>query len=65
MESTIKTQKTVFPDEKLTLDEWKRYTKASSAYVSRTPVYNANEMMKAYDTDRLNKYYKKLTLITV
>lgn len=58
----IKIQKTVYPEQQLTEDEWKQYTKASSAYVDKTPIYNANDMMRDYDQDRLNKYYKKLIL---
>ena len=58
----IKIQSTVYPDQQLTEDQWKQYTKASSAYVDRKPIHNANEMMKDYDQDRLNKYYKKLLL---
>jgi hypothetical protein len=53
---------TVYPDQQLSFDEWAKETKASSAYIDRTPIYNANKMNKEYDEDKLNKYFKQLML---
>lgn len=53
---------TVYPDQELTKAEWFEQTKASSRYVDKTPVYNADKMNKEYDQDKLNKYFKQLML---
>ncbi len=53
---------TVYPEQQLTEAEWFEETKASSMYVDRTPIHNANQMNGEYDDDRLNKYFKQLML---
>jgi hypothetical protein len=40
---------TVYPEQQLTEAEWFEETKASSMYVDRTPIHNANNMNKEYD----------------
>jgi hypothetical protein len=58
----IKIQSTVEPTERISHEQWNKEFRIGIMCRDRNPVHNANTMMKLWDQQIINKYYKKLKL---
>ena len=58
----IKIQSTAYPDQKLTLDQWKAEFKVGIRHSTSKFTDRAQQMMSLWDSQTLSRYVKRLKL---